>query len=1327
MKKIFSKQSSMRASMVLLATMLLTLTAQTAWADDPDLGFITTTPTVDGGQATNWASNEDYGSLVDGNTSTKYGISNADPYVEFHYASAITPKGYALWTASDSNGERNPQSWTIKAKNSGDAGWTTLATVDNTSGDKLPMANDTRTVFALNNSTAYTHFRFEATRASNGAFQLAELQFCTVSPTPYIQYATISGENSCYFYTGSAISISPTVTAAGGTPLTLGTHFTAKLNSNNVGTFPFTVTDKGNYTLTIEGIGSYSGSKTINFTVSDCPEGLSIDDSYTKGQDGYYYVNMPQTGSKTLTIPDGFSYKFKVYDSGGKGGSGLALYGSAPNYPNNCSGTLVLNVPNDYVLRLTGRINTESRDKFTVYNSNQADNSKKLIDAITSTTNGVWYEIPTVASTSNSMTIYFYSDGVSNSDGLDLTVALAQPNDLSIATITKQDTYWWNNGTAIDIDYTVKAVNGTTLVKGTDYTETIKKGGVVVSEGVKDLGDYTLTIIGINSYIGEQTVNFTVAKDICLYGVISGESGNKTMTLKYDDFNADPASAANNEKRKYTPGSSAWWNRCDETGNKSIVIDASCQNYQGTSLQSLFYNWSNVTSITGLENLNYHNTVTDMSQMFYQCYALTTLDASGLNTTTVTRMTSMFFRCSALTTINFGDGTKFNTSLVTNMNHMFNSCSALTVLDLSSFSTPALGYVDGMFYKCSNLQTIIVSSTGWSVAGVSLSTPNVFDECSAIVGEQGTTYNSSETYHDRAHIDGGTSNPGYLTGRYTITYNTNGGTMPTDPYVTNFTGKDNVIIDLPTPTRTGYAFAGWYESSALSGTAITSYPANTRGNKTLYAKWALALYAVVSGETMTLKCGDPSSEPGSVTYNGSSTWNTGFNSSITTVVVDASCQNYAGTTLHGLFNACTHLTTITGLDYLNTENVIDMSSVFYNCHALTSVDVSKFNTSKVRLMPYMFYSCQGLTTLDVSSFNTAEVADMTSLFGYCDHLTTIDIRNFNTGKVWDMKEMFRACTQLTTIIVGEGWSTAKVTSSNIMFQSDNNLVGQNGTACNGTNNLDATYACVDAAGTPGYLSLGLNEATGIVNAAAYTGKKAQFTRTFTGGKASTVCLPFSFTPDAGIGTFYTLFAIDKTTTPYWTVTMQAEVTTAPLAANTPYLLVATSTGALNFSGTVSSVGTEMKSADVADPEVSGGKWNLIGTYSDISWTSDGPNAADLGSVYGFAAKDYGTEVHAGDFVKAASGAGISPFRAYLKYTAPSSARSVTRGEADELPARITVRLIGANGDTTAIGTMDTRTGEISFDSWYTLDGTRLSGKPSAKGVYVNNGKKIVIK
>ena len=241
-------------------------------------------------------------------------------------------------------------------------------------------------------------------------------------------------------------------------------------------------------------------------------------------------------------------------------------------------------------------------------------------------------------------------------------------------------------------------------------------------------------------------------------------------------------------------------------------------------------------------------------------------------------------------------------------------------------------------------------------------------------------------------------------------------------------------------------------------------------------------------------------------------------------------------------------------------------------------------------------------------------------------------------------------------------------------------------------------------------------------------QSATFTykRTFTENVASTVCLPFDYTPSSE-GTYYTFTAINKETSP-WTVTMTSN-TAASLTANTPYMFMPAATGEVSFSGTASSFNPS--NVQVKDPKVDGGKWNLIGTYESRLW-NDTHNTEEIGSVYGFAARSYNPgsyTVNPGDFVKAAAGASIAPFRAYLKYTAPVS-NAPRRGAAEEtLPSRMTVRLVNADGDVTAIGTIDTKTGEIRFDSeaWYTLDGRRLNGKPSVKGMYINNGKKIIVK
>jgi hypothetical protein len=107
-------------------------------------------------------------------------------------------------------------------------------------------------------------------------------------------------------------------------------------------------------------------------------------------------------------------------------------------------------------------------------------------------------------------------------------------------------------------------------------------------------------------------------------------------------------------------------------------------------------------------------------------------------------------------------------------------------------------------------------------------------------------------------------------------------------------------------------------------------------------------------------------------------------------------------------------------------------------------------------------------------------------------------------------------------------------------------------------------------------------------------------------------------------------------------------------------------------------------------------------------------------------------VEAGEFVRAKNGAKIRPTSCYLMWTGYepdyAPARRMTRSAAadEELPQRITVKLVSASGDVDAIGEIDMQTGEFDFSGWYTLDGVKLSGKPSTKGIYINNGRKVVI-
>ena len=197
----------MKLSFHLILTLAAMLTmAQTAWAQEAAVyDLVTEVPTVDGGQSTNLGSNYNYYSLVDGDTYTVYGISNANPWVEFHYSRAFVPKKYILWTGDIYSFAYNPATWTIKAKLNKTDEWTTLATVDNSNGDQLPENDRTSKEFSIESNTkAYKYFRFEATRRYNGTFQLGELQF--KEATPKVELTWNMSDQSSMQYTISGNS-----------------------------------------------------------------------------------------------------------------------------------------------------------------------------------------------------------------------------------------------------------------------------------------------------------------------------------------------------------------------------------------------------------------------------------------------------------------------------------------------------------------------------------------------------------------------------------------------------------------------------------------------------------------------------------------------------------------------------------------------------------------------------------------------------------------------------------------------------------------------------------------------------------------------------------------------------------------------------------------------------------------------------------------------------------------------------------------------------------------------------------------------------------------
>ena len=186
---------------------------------------------------------------------------------------------------------------------------------------------------------------------------------------------------------------------------------------------------------------------------------------------------------------------------------------------------------------------------------------------------------------------------------------------------------------------------------------------------------------------------------------------------------------------------------------------------QATTLDVSNFNTSNVTNMrymfgdsqaTTLDVSNFDTSkVIDMSNMFSDSQA-TTLDLSNFDTSKVRYMEFMFDSSKATIL----DLSSFNTSKVTNMRAMFSSSQA-TTLDLSNFDTSNVTNMSYMFNTSTNLKTIYVGDK-FNTNNVT-SSANMFTDSTKLVGGAGTKYDSTKIDKAYAHIDGGTSNPGYFT------------------------------------------------------------------------------------------------------------------------------------------------------------------------------------------------------------------------------------------------------------------------------------------------------------------------------------------------------------------------------------------------------------------------------------------------------------------------------------------------------------------------------------------------------------------------------------
>ena len=454
------------------------------------------------------------------------------------------------------------------------------------------------------------------------------------------------------------------------------------------------------------------------------------------------------------------------------------------------------------------------------------------------------------------------------------------------------------------------------------------------------------------------------------------ESSTQTLTFKKFVGETLPENSAWVEDRQTVADIN---NNLGNGTIKHIVFDKSFSTYTPTSLYCFFENLTKLETITGLEYLNTEK-VKNMSCMFRGCSSLTSLDVTKFNTVNVTNMSYMFTGCSALLSL---DVTNFNTANVTNMSKMFSDCVALLSLDVTNFNTANVTDMSYMFFGCSKLTSLYLTNFNTeNVTDMGL----MFFDCSSLT----TIYASSKFVTTQVTKSSGMFNK-----------------------CEKLKGEEVWTKDKATD-KTFAKIEGGYFSRAIP--------------RVKYADGTLTFF-LASKETLG------ENEYG--IYDGWATpdwvWQNPNVTNVTKVVFDPAFANARPTKCNEWFQNYVNLTSIEGIEYLNTSQVTDMHNMFYNCYHLQTTDFSGFDTRKVKDMSYMFHNCDSLKSLDISNFNTSEVTDMSGMFEGCIGLTSLDLSHLNTSKVSIMVSMFQSCIKLLSVNLS-GWDTRNVKSMTRMFK-----------------------------------------------------------------------------------------------------------------------------------------------------------------------------------------------------------------------------------------------------------------------------------------------------
>ena len=534
--------------------------------------------------------------------------------------------------------------------------------------------------------------------------------------------------------------------------------------------------------------------------------------------------------------------------------------------------------------------------------------------------------------------------------------------------------------------------------------------------------------------------------------------------------------------------------------------------------------------------------------------------------------------------------------------------------------------------------------------------------CELSLGDNIIATGSSCTFDGKTYHLG-TVSLSYTPSKSTLFYMIDGNEISGNSFTIN---KDNQAFDAGAVTITAGDTSITYHYGGTNNTILYIDVNNENSNMVTHPWTSEANYSsitsVVIGDGVTSICGNAFKQCPNLT-----------SASIASTVT--SIDNQA-------FSECGKLETVTFTDADNSQLTIIRPNAFANCVKLSSITIPE---GVGEIGEFAFVCCSALVSATLPST-----------------LSTMGLH------------VFRDCTSLASVFC---LASTHPTGGSNMFNSNASGRKIYVPAGSVSNYKSAAYWSDYANDIIGIQSLTLNESTSnstaIQNANGQMSEVTLSGRTlYKDGKWNTLCLPFNFSAeqiaahkdfagaklmelntdgkngfDATDGTLYLAFK---------------EATA--INAGVPYLVKWDAAGAdftspVFFGVTINATAT----TTVSDHDDELAEVQMVGCYSHVSVDANDKSILFLG--------DNNTLYYSAEnrIIRSCRAYFLVP---YINQTPGAKARAFVLNFDDE--------------EATGILEISADSKEKKDDAWYSLAGVRLSGKPTQRGIYINNGNKVVI-